>query len=451
MRDVLLNLAILLSLCLPAACAAADAPVSFSKRVAPILSESCAGCHRPGKLKGKLDLTTYAGLRAGGKTGPALVAGEPDKSLLVQQVTGPDPQMPDKGDPLSSDQVALIARWIREGAKDDTPAVASAGGAGASLPAHPATYKIAPVVTALAFAPDGQRLVVAGEHEVLIWSSDGKQLLKRLPSRSTRITALLFSPDGKTLVAVGGAPGEFGEVEAWDAADWNSTHRYAISGDTLFGPAFSPDGERLVFGCADKSVRVIALLDGHELQHLEPHTDWALAAAFTLDGKHVASAGRDKSVKLVDLEHPQEFLDLIDPADPILCAVRHPTEDLLVCGGAGGTVRMYRIGDVTKPSESKRDPNRLKEIEHQPGAVRAMTWSADGSMLAIASVGEVHIYKKDGGRLVSLNGFSGAIDTVAFSPDGKRAAAGGFDGQVRVFSLPDGKPADAFAPVPLEH
>ena len=49
----------------------------------PILKRSCAGCHEPGKKKGKLDVTSFAALSAGGKTGKAFIAGEPDKSLVA--------------------------------------------------------------------------------------------------------------------------------------------------------------------------------------------------------------------------------------------------------------------------------------------------------------------------------------------------------------------------------
>jgi mono/diheme cytochrome c family protein len=95
------------------------APVSFSKEVVPILKASCLECHNPKKLKGKLDLSTYDGLKKGGKEGQTVVPGDPAKSNLVKQISGNQPEMPSKGDPLKKDQVDLIARWIKEGAKNN--------------------------------------------------------------------------------------------------------------------------------------------------------------------------------------------------------------------------------------------------------------------------------------------------------------------------------------------
>jgi hypothetical protein len=95
-------------------------PVSFSKDIAPIFKASCNECHNVKKKKGKLDMSTYADLKKGGKKGQPWKDGDPDKSLLVELIKGDKPEMPEDGDPLKAEQVALIARWIKEGAKDDT-------------------------------------------------------------------------------------------------------------------------------------------------------------------------------------------------------------------------------------------------------------------------------------------------------------------------------------------
>lgn len=95
--------------------------VSFVHDIQPILKESCVSCHRPGKAKGRLDLTTWESFHAGGKKHrPAFVPGQPERSAVVRMISGPDPSMPGKGDPLTRQEVALIARWVREGARDDS-------------------------------------------------------------------------------------------------------------------------------------------------------------------------------------------------------------------------------------------------------------------------------------------------------------------------------------------
>ena len=95
-------------------------PVSFEKDIQPIFKASCLSCHKPDKKKGKLDMSTYADLKKGGKKGQPWKDGDPDKSLIIELIKGDKPEMPEDGDPLKPAQVALIARWIKEGAKDDT-------------------------------------------------------------------------------------------------------------------------------------------------------------------------------------------------------------------------------------------------------------------------------------------------------------------------------------------
>src|ERR1043165_1647446 len=102
--------------------AAESEAISYYRQVVPILKRSCNGCHHPGKMKGDLDLTTHAAIQKGGKHGAIVKPGDPKSSPLLEEISGDDPSMPKEGDPLSKEEVALIERWIKEGANDDTPA-----------------------------------------------------------------------------------------------------------------------------------------------------------------------------------------------------------------------------------------------------------------------------------------------------------------------------------------
>jgi len=93
----------------------------FEKRVRPVLVQHCYECHSANskKLGGNLRLDTRGGLRRGGDTGPAIVAGEPKKSLLLQAVDYADDslQMPPAGK-LPAEAIADLRRWIQDGAVD---------------------------------------------------------------------------------------------------------------------------------------------------------------------------------------------------------------------------------------------------------------------------------------------------------------------------------------------
>jgi hypothetical protein len=92
--------------------------VDFDSQIKPILQARCLNCHAKGKYKGGLSLETREAMLKGGENGPAVVVGKSAESLLVELVAGldPDRRMPDKGDPLSRDQVELIRKWVDQGA-----------------------------------------------------------------------------------------------------------------------------------------------------------------------------------------------------------------------------------------------------------------------------------------------------------------------------------------------
>ena len=69
--------------------------------------------------KGKLDVSSYKSLMKGGKSKDFIVAGDPDKSLLIKEIIGKDPPMPKNANPLTTEQIDLIKSWIKEGAKNN--------------------------------------------------------------------------------------------------------------------------------------------------------------------------------------------------------------------------------------------------------------------------------------------------------------------------------------------
>ncbi len=103
----------------PPAPAAAAGTVDFEKDIMPILQAKCVGCHGPEKQAGKLRLDLAEFIKAGGNSGPAVVAGKPGESPLCVRVHLPkedEKHMPKEGDPLTAEQLALVAKWITEGA-----------------------------------------------------------------------------------------------------------------------------------------------------------------------------------------------------------------------------------------------------------------------------------------------------------------------------------------------
>ncbi len=109
-------------------CAAADAKLTtdqldfFEKRVRPVFVDNCYKCHSHDseKVKGGLMLDWRDGLLKGGDTGPAIVPGDPEKSLMIKAVryTDKDLKMPPNDKKLADNEIADLETWVKMGAPD---------------------------------------------------------------------------------------------------------------------------------------------------------------------------------------------------------------------------------------------------------------------------------------------------------------------------------------------
>jgi len=375
-----------------------EQPVSYHKQIRPIFQAHCQGCHQPAKAEGGFVMTEVPRmLAAGDSSTPGIVPGKPEASHLLAQIT-PDAsgaaEMPKAAKPLAVAEIALVRRWITEGARDDTPA-----SAGQRVDAeHPPAYTRQPVITSLDFSPNGKLLAISGFHEVLLFDVSSGQVpaapARRLIGLSERIERVRFSPDGTRLAVTGGSPARMGEVQIWNVADGALIRSVPVTFDTVYGGSWSPDGTLIAFGCADNTLRAIRADTGAQVLHQGAHEDWVLDTVFAPKGDHVISVGRDMTVKLTELA-TQRFVDNITSITPgalrggLTAVDRHPSLDHVVVAGADGLPRVYRI--------------------HRHSA---------------------RVIGDDANLIFPLFPVTGRVFNVRFSPDGKRiAAVGSLDGK----------------------
>ena len=90
--------------------APSTATVDFARDVKPIFDAACVKCHGKGKDQGGFSIETREAFRKGGDSGAAMVAGRSAESLLIELVSGLDPEnvMPKKGSKLNPAQVSLL-------------------------------------------------------------------------------------------------------------------------------------------------------------------------------------------------------------------------------------------------------------------------------------------------------------------------------------------------------
>ncbi len=442
-------------------------PVSFMDHVAPILKENCFACHNPKTRKGKFDMSTFEKLLAGGDRGEPVEPGKPEKSNLVLFLKGDDePQMPPKeaGGLLAKDKVAIIERWVTEGAKFDGSAPTADLVTELRKRFVPPTpfdkYPSPWLVNALAFTPDNEKVVVGGYHELLVWDFNSGKLEKRIRTRAERALAMLFLPDGKTLVVAGARPGQEGDVRLYnlDAPNPKIVGNVKIYdgvdpkagvmirellqvADQVLCLALSPDGKKLASGGCDNTVRVWDLTDDYKLeQSFENHGDWVFGLVFSSDEKHLLTCSRDDSARAWDLTTKESSATFPDHKNDVYSVAIKPDGKVGVSGGKDNEVRVWNAENGKQIRSMRGHTDAVWSVLYHPTKALVISCSADKT---------VRFWNPDNGQsLKSLEGHTDHVFALALSPDGNLVASGSYNGEVRVWKVDDGSLVKSFVASP---
>ncbi|WP_169972782.1 c-type cytochrome domain-containing protein [Tautonia rosea] len=415
---------------LPWIALASDAePVRFREQVAPILVSRCLACHQDDDAQGGLNMSSFALLREGGDIEGDLILlpGEPEASHLVS-VLKPDAaiRMPLKQEPLTDDEIELIARWVAEGAVFDGPSedvpLTSLVDPLAHLPKVEVTAEVADPVSAVSYAPDGSRLAAARGSDIFLFDADCSDPTALLEGHEGGINALIFSPDGQRLVAVGGRPGLFGTVAVWRVETGERLGSWKGHADAILSAALSPDGAVLATASYDRIVTLWNLESGDEIRSLREHTDAVYALAFSPDGTKLASASGDRTVKLWETESGRRLESLGDATEELYAVTFADEGATLIAAGADRTIRRWTLaGDSGTLDRSA--------IAHD-GAVLDLLVTPDGSSL-ISTGDDGTVKRWSLAELAPLDAWPRQPDwplAAALDPSGTQLALGRYDG-----------------------
>jgi WD40 repeat protein len=287
-------------------------------------------------------------------------------------------------------------------------------------------------VLAVAFAPDGRTLGIAGaDGTVVLWDRRTGKVRDAFKAHEKRTTFLTFSPDGAALASVGGDRA----VKFWDPATGDRLLSLNKPRPEVNALALSPDGRScataLGYPRGAKGTEQILLWDartGQELGRLTGHRDAVQALAYSPDAKTLASGARDGTIKLWDLAARRERQTLAGHVGPVNALAFAPDGKTLASGGKDRMIRLWEVetGEVRQV------------LEGNAREVKSLAFSPDGSLLAagggdsLARLWEVGTGRK---RMDFKGHKKNSIPTVAFAPDGTLLATGGSDRRVLLWDV----------------
>lgn len=440
LKHHLLVSVIVLAVALPAA---AQSPTSFKGEVATILLNNCLACHGPKKAEGGYRIDTFERVVAAGEsTQPGIVPKNLEESEAFRRITSTDvnERMPLEGDPLPPEQIAILKKWIEEGAAFDGPDPKAALSSYIPPPTHPAAPPAYPAtlpVTAVAFSSDGAQLFAGGYHEVTVWNPADGQPIRRIANVGQRTFALALSPDGSLLAVGCGTPGRLGECRIFNAATGELQKVVGTTTDVVFDVAFTPQGDRIAVAAADGSIRIYEVASGKEVLAITSHSDWVFAVAWNADGSKLASASRDKTAKVFDSKSGELLITYSGHNNAVRGVLFHPDGAEVYSAGSDNKIHRWKIVDAAKTSEVGFGGELYK--------------LASGGEFFFTSSAEQKVRQFKAKEQQQVREFAGAKDWIlsaAFHAGTKRVAGGSFDGEVKVWNLDDGNVVTSFLAAP---
>jgi len=408
---------------------AASVP-SFNSDVVPILQKNCLACHASTTKMGDLVMESYDSLMKGGAHGSPIVPRNARGSRLAMMIEGKiEPRMPFGGDALPAADIAVIEAWIDAGAEGPAPTEATKTITAAAIPEIRTEVPVVSPVASVKFSPDGKLLAVGGYREVRLLDVGTDKVLATLSGHADYVRSIAFSPDGKMLAAGGGPPQRWGELKIWDVQSHQLLKTMQGHNDCIYSIAWSPDGKLIASGSYDKMAKLWDVASGKELFNLKDHIDAVFAVAFSPDGKRLATASQDRTVKIWDVATGRRLYSLSDASDGLNSVAYSPAGDRIAAAGYDKTIYVWRLG--------VEEGNLDQSLTADEDSILSLVWSPDGKTIITAS-SDGSIRFRDAASLDPVRVIDHQpdwVEALSVSPDGRRLAAGRFNGTLSLYDV----------------
>lgn len=446
-----------------------EGAVDFQKEILPILRKNCLSCHSTSVAKADLVLEAPKSILEGGKSGPAVVPGKSDESLLLKAAAHrAKPFMPPANNKVGASaleptELGLIKLWIDQGAKGTVTSSTS------PIKWHLLPPGVNPIY-AVALSPEGQIAACGRANQIFIYQVRTGQLVTRLTDPTLVSSGLYAEPGVADLDNIqslafhpGGALGQEGDllassgyrtVKFWRHPVNVRTLTPAGAGDVFSAEAVSLDGACFAAGGADGSIRVWDLKTGKARILLPSHSAAVTGLQFSADGSRLFSASLDKSLRVLNVKDGSSAGRIDSPA-PIQAIALVQKETQIAAASSDNSIRVWAIPPLPPNQPPAVAPNQppagptappapapLVTLSGHTGPVTALAVISgnDTQLVSGSADGTVRQWNLADGKQVRQLEHGGPVTAVAVRPDGQRLASAGANNLLKLWSFQDTKP-----------
>ncbi|MEW4486538.1 c-type cytochrome domain-containing protein [Thalassoglobus sp. JC818] len=403
----------------------------------PVIRKRCASCHSRNQPRAGLDLSTLSGLQAGSDSGPVVVAGEPENSLLYTVVAHlEEPAMPPGKPKIPSGEIKLLHDWIAGGliskpGGEPTLATSKGSQSGDLSAVTPLTQLTA--ITAMAIDPQGEKIAVSGLKQIVILDAVSHETRKAFTFPEGEVFSLRYSSDGEWLIAGGGLGGDSGKVVVFNVSNGQRLIETPEEYESVLSADATPDRKFLAWGGPWKSIRVFDVEQQRVISTLSGQTDWVLSVSFSSDGLLVAGSDRFGGIRIWSTHEGKEFLNLRGHTGAVPELVWSPTSDHLLSIGEDGTARIWNLH--TGEQQAVWDFGK--------GALRAAAWHPSGLIALGSRENEVVIITPEG-EVIDEFETADEVTKLVFNPAGSELLVADASGRIHPFDTKYGTHGEPF-------
>lgn len=281
-------------------------------------------------------------------------------------------------------------------------------------------------VYVVAISNNGRRMAIGLKNGMIeIWDLLIRDRWVSCKGHTGFITSVAFSPDGQTLVS----GSEDKTVRLWNVQSGEMIG-YPLIKHTGFvsSVAFSPDGQTIVSGSQDKTIQFWNIQAKPIGECLTGHMSAVRSVAFSPDGKSLVSGSFDHTIQLWDIQSQQPIgQPLIGHTDIVISVVFSPDGQSFISGSFDKALRLWDI-----QGQSLGEP-----FTGHTDFISSVAFSHDGKTIVSGSFDKtVRLWDMQGESIGQpFIGHTDVVSSVALSQDGKTLVSGSFDQTVRLWNL----------------